>query len=276
MTPKFLRKNYQLTIASITYIAWWLLKNIPRSGNALTSFTAWMLRDVSTVKTNSGSLSFHTPNWLTKYRAKTLLTKEPETIAWIDSFECGSVFFDVGANVGIYSIYAAIERNCQVFAIEPSAPNQELLVRNIISNQLSDQITVLPIGLSDSNSIKSMYMELSHYSWGGAHTSLGKNLNQKGVTMTNSVYAKIPSLTLDSMIGLFELPKPNHLKIDVDGLERLVLTGGLVTLESVESIMVEVDPFNSESVRAIPHLLEEVGFRLKKRFAENNLYVRGH
>lgn len=276
MTPKFLRKTYQLTLDSITYVAWRLLKIIPRSGNALTVFTTWMLRDITRVKTKSGSISFHTPNWLTKYRAKTLLTKEPETITWIEGFKSGSIFFDVGANVGIYSIYAATERNCRVFAFEPSAPNQELLVRNIISNQLSDHITILPIGLSDSDSIKSMYMDLSHYSWGGAHTSLGKNLNQKGVPMMNSVYAKMPGLTLDSMIKLFELPKPNHLKIDVDGLELQVLTGGLETLKSVESIMVEIDPANGESTRAIPLLLEEVGFRLERRFTENNLYVRGH
>lgn len=38
----------------------------------------------------------------------TLLEKEPETIEWIDGFGAGETMWDVGADVGIYSIYAAM------------------------------------------------------------------------------------------------------------------------------------------------------------------------
>ena len=40
---------------------------------------------------------------------KPLLTKEPGTIAWIEGFTEDDVFWDVGANVGLYSLYAGID-----------------------------------------------------------------------------------------------------------------------------------------------------------------------
>ena len=54
-----------------------------------------------------------------KNRVDRILSKEPETIEWINTFEKDSTFFDIGANVGIYSLYSAIMRNNNVFAFEP-------------------------------------------------------------------------------------------------------------------------------------------------------------
>ncbi len=47
------------------------------------------------------SLVFEGPNQICLDRARTVLTKEPGTIAWIDGFAPGEVFWDVGANVGV-------------------------------------------------------------------------------------------------------------------------------------------------------------------------------
>ena len=77
------------------------------------------------------NLILHTPTYLTNYRYRTFFSKEPETIEWIDNFEKNSVFFDIGANVGLYSIYASMCKNSKVFSFEPSFFNLELLARNI-------------------------------------------------------------------------------------------------------------------------------------------------
>ena len=101
------------------------------------------------------------PNPLNKYRIKTFSTKEPETLAWIDSFKKNSVFWDVGANIGLYSIYAAKASSCKVFAFEQSVFNLELLAKNININNLSLQIAIFPIALSNKSGINPFLKSIS-------------------------------------------------------------------------------------------------------------------
>src|SRR5688572_2023380 len=85
-------------------------------------------------------LTFLTPNSHCAWRVQTLYTKEPDTIAWINRMKPGDVLFDVGANMGQYSLLAA-QRGVRVHAFEPEAQNFALLVRNIIVNNLTDPVT---------------------------------------------------------------------------------------------------------------------------------------
>ena len=92
---------------------------------------------------------FCIPNKLNLYRAESFSKKEPDTLAWIDLIPEGSLIWDIGANVGLYSVYAAKARNCKVYSFEPSVFNLELLARNIFLNKLQDTITIIPVSLSD-------------------------------------------------------------------------------------------------------------------------------
>ena len=89
-------------------------------------------------KTNhrNTEMFFSVPNKLNNYRVDTFSTKEPETLDWIDKITENSIIWDIGANVGLYSIYAAKSKNCKVYAFEPSVFNLELLARNIYINNL--------------------------------------------------------------------------------------------------------------------------------------------
>ena len=80
---------------------------------------------------NNTQLTFTVPNQLNRFRIDTFSTKEPETLEWIDTIPNNSTLWDIGANVGLYSIYAAKAKNCKVIAFEPSVFNLELLARNI-------------------------------------------------------------------------------------------------------------------------------------------------
>jgi hypothetical protein len=73
------------------------------------------------------------------FRSATLLTKEVDTIAWIDGFKDNQVFWDIGANVGVYSLYAAIKRQLRVSAFEPSSANYYALTRNCQLNGLTER-----------------------------------------------------------------------------------------------------------------------------------------
>ena len=203
---------------------------------------------------------FHTPNWLTEYRARTFLSKEPETIAWIDSFPLNSVLYDIGANIGLYSIYAAKSKNSRVYTFEPSFLNLELLFRNIQTNNLQDKVTIIPLSLSNSSQIENLYMQEGDNTWGGAHNSSGSNITQDGNLMENFVISSQIAISLDLLVEVFKLPTPNYVKIDVDGLESLILQGALKTLSKATGILVEVDKKNVTQDAEIAEILDSLGF----------------
>ena len=70
------------------------------------------------------------------FRVETLLTKEPEKIEWIDGFKENSIAWDIGPNVGTYSLYAKIKKDIEVLSFKPAAPNLYVLNRNIEINRL--------------------------------------------------------------------------------------------------------------------------------------------
>ena len=82
------------------------------------------------------------------YRLKTILTKEPETIEWINCFDNDRILFDVGANIGVISLYSLIKHpNVQVFAFEPEPENFIRLVDNL-ERTACERATAYLIGLS--------------------------------------------------------------------------------------------------------------------------------
>ena len=84
-------------------------------------------------------VTFFTPNYITNYLVDTFFNKEPETLEWIDSFNNKNkiIFWDIGANIGLYSIYAALKySNIEVVSFEPSSSNLRILSRNVSINQL--------------------------------------------------------------------------------------------------------------------------------------------
>ena len=82
------------------------------------------------------NLTFYVPNRLSYYRVDTFHLKEPETLEWVDNFKKESVFWDIGANIGLYSCYAAKKNFTKVYAFEPSIFNLEWLGKNIFLNNL--------------------------------------------------------------------------------------------------------------------------------------------
>ena len=81
-----------------------------------------------------------------KNRMDRMLTKEPETIKWINTFDKDSVFFDVGANVGIYSLYSAIVKQNKVYAFEPQKVIHDLLQDNVKKNKLKN-VRIFNVGM---------------------------------------------------------------------------------------------------------------------------------
>ena len=171
-------------------------------------------------------------------------------------------FWDIGANIGLYSCYAAKKNDCKVFAFEPSIFNLELLSRNIHINSLSDQITIVPIPLSDNSGFKNFF--ITNKDWGGAFSNFGESLDHHGKPLKKNFYYKTLGVSMDEAIKNIKIEQPNYIKMDVDGIEHLILKGASNTLKNVESILIEVNKQNRKQSEEIEKYLIDSNFTLKK------------
>src|SRR5690348_12226910 len=86
-----------------------------------------------------------------KYRVRSC-RKEPWTVQWLErEVTPGDVLYDVGANVGTFSLVAAVARGASVVAFEPGYANYARLCENLALNSCSDRVLTVPLALSDSN-----------------------------------------------------------------------------------------------------------------------------
>jgi FkbM family methyltransferase len=213
------------------------------------------------------TFDFFIPNWVCKYRADTFSSKEPETLKWIDDNGDDGVFFDIGANVGIYSIYYAKTKKNNVYAFEPSFFNLSLLSKNINKNGVQDNIKIITNPLSDN--MKFADFNLTNIDEGGALSAFGVDFNQDGNKLEKLLSYKTLGLTLDFLLAQKIIPEvPKMIKIDVDGIEHLILLGAKMTLKNpiCQTVLIEVnDKFKNQALE-VKNILIESGFSLKKKY----------
>ena len=216
---------------------------------------------------NNLLFKFAVPNKLCVWRAETFEKKEPETLNWIDQMKEGSIVWDIGANVGLYSIYMAKNKKCKVFAFEPSVFNLELLARNIFLNKLSNVINIVPLAFSDKLGPGNMKMTTTE--WGGALAVFNENFGWDG-NIFNEVFEFITmGLTMDDAITLLKIPQPEYIKIDVDGLEHFILKGGYNVLKNVKQILIEINDDFKEQADDCRQILENAGlYLIEKKHSE--------
>ena len=203
---------------------------------------------------------FSTPSAFTYWRAESIYKKEPWTLEWIAGFKPGEVFVDCGANVGMYTIWAAATRRARVYAFEPEAQNYALLNRNIILNGLSETVFAYCVGLSDESGLSALHM--TDLRVGGSCHSVGEALDFKHEPMNGVAFRQgCVAATLDELVGAGKIPVPNHIKIDVDGFEPKVIGGARRTLgnRAVTSLLIETNP-NLEDHRTMVSELNAMGF----------------
>jgi FkbM family methyltransferase len=234
-------------------------------GIQISSALAEELTPVITAKTKNGVLHFFCPGRLPVFRAETLLTKEPETIEWIDRFEENSVFWDIGANVGVYSLYAGLKKGVEVLAFEPATPNLYVLNKNIEINQLDNKILAFGIAFNDVTQLDYFYM--SNTEIGSALHSFSQATDWKGESFSPKFKQGMVGFTIDEFVERFDPKFPNHIKIDVDGIEGKIIEGGCKTFEDsrLKSILVELDENQPDITRPAISTIEQAGLKLSAK-----------
>ena len=221
------------------------------------------METVRRVQSRGVSLRFTAPNQVNRFRLESFATKEPETLDWIDQLPKGCTLWDVGANVGLYSIYAAKKRECRVVAFEPSVFNLELLARNLFLNGLQDQVGIVPMPLSDGLGMNQMRMTSTN--WGGALSSFGQDFGWDGKSITTTFAFQTLGISMDDVVSLLRFTPPDFIKMDVDGIEHVILRGGTKVLAGIQGILIEINDGFEEQAKESERLLRRAGLKLKEK-----------
>ena len=143
-----------------------------------------------------------------------------------DNLTEGSVFFDIGANVGLYTICVAKKfQHVQVHAFEPVPETCDELRTNLRRNQIDQsKVTVNPVALGAEN--KRVYVTTEYHS-----------SNYVTTEQSREKKTAVNCLTLDSYVSAKHISHVDLIKIDVEGKEFGVLCGATNTLRKYRPIL---------------------------------------
>lgn len=214
-------------------------------GAMVSAYLVEQLTPVVRAKTSFGHIDFYCPGKIPFWRAENALAKEPETIEWLGTLNKDSVLWDIGANVGVYSLYVALKTGVRVLAFEPSAFNYFILNKNIEVNRLDDCVQAYCIAFNDVGCLDRFYMESTEP--GGALHSFSKSVDWEGKPLQWKFRQGMVGISIDEFVAKYGPPFPTHIKIDVDGNETRIMMGARKTFSDarLKSVLVELDTASS-------------------------------
>jgi FkbM family methyltransferase len=214
------------------------------------------------IETRKGILKMHCGGEIARVRAQKFHTSEPETLAWIDGFSKEDVFLDIGANVGVYSLYASFVGGIKCIAIEPSPFSFVEMAHNIMANGLSDLVVAINAAVSDERVIAPMNYASVSLKSGGSGAIFETTVDNTGKNMAGAGRLQQPGFAIDDIVKWPGVPFPNHIKIDVVGNQGRILIGARETLRDsrMKSVMVELHADLPEEDHFARDALRQAGF----------------
>ena len=200
---------------------------------------------------------------------------EPETVAWIDEFiRAGDVMWDIGANIGLYALYAALGPGIRVLAFEPGAASFAALMRNVESNAMGDRIAAYCLAFDEATGLDRLHM----MNTGAGHSMHAFGPGGAAGWPTAPVFSQAClGFTIDDFRRIFAAPPPDHVKLDVDGNEAKIIRGGRRTLAGAKTVLVEIEDRGGDGEAGAAAALAELGFCAAQDFnqagARNQLFL---
>ena len=222
-------------------------------------------------------VSFHIPNKVIKWRVGTFYEKEPETLEWIDTFNDSNkiIFWDIGANIGLYSIYAALKhKNIEIISFEPSTNNLRILSRNISINNLEGKIKINQFPLSDkTNEFASM--NESEFIEGWSMGTFAYQNDFEGKRFVPKQKYKILGTSINYLLDSKILNVPNFIKIDVDGIEHMILKGADKYLDNknIKSMLIELNENFKDQFDSVLRIMSDKKFKIKFKKRSDDFYM---
>jgi FkbM family methyltransferase len=145
-------------------------------------------------------------------------------IDWLRSFSGSDIFLDVGANVGLYTVPAALQ-GCKTYAVELDLLNCSILQENLVINQVTDLVTIFPVALGNAEELTRVFYRDFSPGGGDALQSLAQPSKLDTRKLPRAYSLIQPMLPFEALVGRYGLEQPTKVKIDVDGNERYVWPG---------------------------------------------------
>jgi FkbM family methyltransferase len=219
-------------------------------------------------------ICFNVTNRKTLVRAVTLFRKEPVTIDWIRTFKENEIFFDIGANIGQFTIFAGIVSKCKIFAFEPESNNFQGLNKNILINNLNQKIEAYPIGISDKTKFTKLYLDqfFTGSSFNSVDYEVDFSLNKKKFKLSQGIFCT----SLNDLLEKWNFQIPNYLKIDVDGIESKIIEKSekIISNKNLKSILIELNTKRKEDNLVVSNL-KNFGFKIDSIQIKNALKENG-
>lgn len=175
-----------------------------------------------------------------------------------NSLSEGDVLIDIGANIGLYTLYGAkaVGKSGSVFAFEPFSLNYDNLIKNISINHFSN-IIVEKKAVSDNSTPINIYYDKNEKNSGMASSYLTEYSHEE----------QVESITLDQYLEDKSLNKINFIKIDIEGGEFRALRGMQKTLKKYNPVLqVEVldEMLKKQNIQwqDVLDLLEPLGYQM--------------
>jgi len=249
----------------------------------LAKFVLWIGIPLSVVsKVDRFTIKFIATSYLEYHlRAKQGYKREPITVHWIiDVIGIDDTVYDVGANVGTYSLLIGKRAEAgsgTVLAFEPEASNFSSLNKNIILNGLQDKVVPYAVAFGNTRRVTSFFLS-STTPGSSCHSIDGSESEGKPFTAKHTQGAYV--VTIDDFVAESGVPFPNHIKIDVDGAEGGIVAGMKNTLADIrlQTIMIEIT--EETSLGEVEKEILESGFReeIRQQWENKNmsniLYIR--
>ena len=220
------------------------------------------------VETKKGPLFIHCDSETVRIRARSMLNREPDTLTWIETFTPDEVLWDIGANIGVFTLYAARVAGARVVAFDPLPLNHAGLTRNLCLNGLTDKVNAFCVALADTTQVARLRVPAEADTPGGAGGVFNDENDNFGVPVKTVYELGVLGYGIDDFLDTFDVPFPNHLKLDIDGIQGKVVAGARATLRDarLKTAMIELQPMPEQSGFILQEM-SAAGFALTKTVA---------
>ena len=170
------------------------------------------------------------------------------------NLEAGSVFWDIGANAGFFSLLAAriVGSEGEVVAVEPFPDSAALIREQIRLNGFNGFSQVVEAAATASVGEASLFLT-------GHNTT--HRLNLRGMESQGEL--RVPTISLDSLLDARTTNRsPDLVKVDVEGSEIDVLSGADHLLNT--GVVWVIEAHDEEVERQLSELLELKGYRVSR------------